>query len=371
MTQFSRRAWLKTAGLTGAFTVLGGGQSLFAKAANASSPAPDALIRLSSNENPYGPSEKVRQAIVDAFDQACRYPYGNDTLVKRLAEHHGVSPEHIVISAGSTEGLKLTGIAYGMHSGEIVAADPTYQALLDYAEKMGAYVHRVPVDRELQHDLDAMYDRVTGRTSLVYLCNPNNPTGTILPGDKLRAFCEEVESRSMVFVDEAYFDFIEEPNYPSMIDLVREGKNVVVSRTFSKVFGLAGLRIGYLIARPDVAQRIADYMVAFTNTLALAGAEAALEDRDFYTFSLKKNKEAKDMIYATLDELGLRYVPSHSNFVFFHTGREIQGLIQDMQAHNVRIGRPFPPLTDWCRISTGTPEETAAFCTAIKQVLQS
>lgn len=373
MTQFSRRNWLRTAGLAGAFTMVGGASTL-AKPINPASRGAsfNGPVRLSSNENPYGPSDMVRKALTKGFDQACRYPYALDIdLPGMLAEKHGVKPENIVITAGSTEGLKLTGMVYGKDNGELVAATPTYLALLDYAELQGGYINWVPVKKDLQHDLDAMESRVTNRTSLVYICNPNNPTGSLLPGKSLRSFCETVEDRSLVFVDEAYFDYIEEPGYPSMIDLVKEGKNVVVARTFSKVYGLAGLRIGYLIARPDIAERIAEYMVANTNVLAMYGAEAALKDEAFYDFSLQKNKESKDMIYATLDEMGLEYYPSHSNFVFFHTGRDIREVVPAMLEKNVRVGRPFPPLTDWCRISTGKPEDTQLFCEGIKQVMKA
>ncbi len=307
--------------------------------------------------------------MIEAFSNACRYPYGfSQEVMEMLARKEGVTPDHLFLSAGSTEGLKVAGMVFGMEGGEIVAPDPTFLALLDYAEKFGAYIHQVPVDAELNHDLEAMDQRITNRTSLVYVCNPNNPTGTILPAGTLRSFCESASKRSMVFVDEAYIDFITEPNYPSMVELVKEGQNVIVAKTFSKIYGLAGLRIGYLIGRPDIIRRLREKTVAFTNTLALFAAKAAMQDEEFYQFSLRKNMEAKEMIYATLDELGLKYQPSHTNFVFFHTGRPIRGLISDMEKKGVLIGRPFPPLTDWCRISTGTIDETKQFCKALKEV---
>ncbi len=376
MTQYSRRQWLRTAGLAGALTALGSGQFLTARpesrlVATAAGTTGE-LIRMSSNENPYGPSEAVRRAMTEAFDDACRYPYGfSEELVELIAEKEGVTPEHIVVTAGSTEGLRLAGLLYGLERGEIVAAQPTFLSLMSYAERLGGYVNWVPVDEQLNHDLPEMDRRITTRTSLVYLCNPNNPTGTILPARQLRDFCESVSKRTMVFADEAYYDFITEPNYPSMIELVRAGQNVIVARTFSKVYGLAGLRIGYLVARPDIAARFRDHMVAFTNVLALAAAKAALKDQAFYRFSLDKTAEAKQLIYATLDELGMSYQPSHTNFVFFESGREIRGLNADMRKHGVLIGRPFPPFTDWCRISTGTIEETKQFCAELKKVMSS
>jgi len=376
MTQYNRRQWLRTAGLAGALTALGGGQLLQARPESrlvtTAGGASGELIRMSSNENPYGPSEAVRQAMTAAFDDACRYPYGfSEELIELIAAKEGVTPEHIVVTAGSTEGLRLAGLLYGLERGEIVAAQPTFLSLMSYSERLGGYVNWVPVDEQLNHDLSEMDKRITTRTSMVYVCNPNNPTGTILPARQLRDFCESVSKRTMVFADEAYYDFITEPNYPSMIKLVREGRNLIVARTFSKVYGLAGLRIGYLVARPDIAARFRDHMVAFTNVLALAAAKAALKDEAFYRFSLDKTAEAKQMIYAALDELGMSYQPSHTNFVFFESGREIRGLNADMREQGVLIGRPFPPFTDWCRISTGTIEETKQFCAELKKVMSS
>lgn len=373
MTQLSRRQWLRTAGLAGAFSLMGGGQMLQAMPARTPGrPRPGSeieMIRLSSNENPYGPSEAVRKAMTEAFDHACRYPYGySEGLFRMIAEKEGVTTDHLVVTAGSTEGLKIAGLLYGMEQGEIVAAEPTFKALMSFAERFGAYVNWVPVDEQLNHDLEAMDRRITTNTSLVYVCNPNNPTGTILPGGKLRDFCASVSKRTMTFVDEAYIDFITDPDYPSMVELVREGHNVIVAKTFSKVYGLAGLRIGYLIARPDIARRLQERLVAFTNVLAIAAAKAALQDQEFYRFSLEKTKAAKEMIYATLDELELPYMPSHTNFVFFESGRDIRGLNEAMREQGVLIGRPFPPLTKYCRISTGTLEETRSFCEGLKKV---
>ena len=173
----------------------------------------------------------------------------------------------------------------------------------------------------------------------------------------------------MVFSDEAYYDFIMEPEYPSMVELVKEGMNVIVSKTFSKVYGLAGVRIGYLVARPDIAARLRKNIMAMTNVLAIEAAKVALTDDEFYKFSLLKNQEAKTSLYKTLDDLNLEYIKSHTNFVFFKTGRHISEMIPAMKKEGVIIGRPFPPFYDWCRISTGTEENMAMFDRALKKVL--
>ena len=195
--------------------------------------------------------------MIESFDLGCRYPYQKmGELAKLIAEKEGVSRDHIVMAAGSTEGLKATGLTYGINGGEIITADPVYKSLISYAEQFGAYINKVPVTKEMGHDLEEMERRISNKTSLVFVCNPNNPTGSIIPKNELVDFCNTVGDRTIVFSDEAYYDYITEVNYPSMVSLVKEGRNVVVSRTFSKVYGLAGLRVGYLVARPDIAKRI-------------------------------------------------------------------------------------------------------------------
>ncbi len=370
MKKLNRRQWLRTAGIAGSLAVAGS-HRLFALPGTAPSlDPPDSLVRLNANENPYAPSKTVREAMLRGFDRVCRYPYEERPEVRRLvAEREGVDEDHVLLTVGSREGLEISGMVYGMNGGEIVSAEPTFKALMSYAEHFGAFINRVPLDENLVHDLEEMERRITHRTSLVFVCNPNNPSGTLLPAGRLRDFCHSVSKRTVVFCDEAYFDYVTEPNYPTMVELVKEGANVIVSRTFSKVYGLAGIRIGYLVARPDIIARLRQVQFDRPNMLALFAAKATLQDHEFYRYSLEMNARARDRIYAVLDELGLRYVPSHTNFVFFHTGRPIQEIIEAMEKQGVRVGRPFPPLTDWCRVSTGTLEEMDRFGAALRKVM--
>ena len=370
MFNLPRRQWLKWSALGTTAALVDPTQLTtplsFGQKSDSSAPV---VIRLSANENPYGPSERMRQAMSEAYDRACRYPYSwYAELVGMLAEKHGVSPQHIMLTAGSTEGLKMAGITYGGPGTNIVAAEPVFLALLRYAEQFGTYIHRVPVLADGTHDLPAMEQRLTQSTRLVYVCNPNNPTGALQPAADLRQFCEAISHRSMVFADEAYFDYITEPNYPSMTELVRAGGNVIVARTFSKVYGLAGLRIGYLVARPDIIERIGRSVMSGPNMLAVAAAKAALEDEEFYRFSVAKAFEGRRKVTDTLDELGLSYVPPATNFVFFKTGRNIVDVQRAYLAQGVQVGRPFPPLTDWCRVSMGTVEQVDALCAATRRV---
>lgn len=373
MTGISRRNWLKSASLGSGLALLGSAgivPSLSAEEIRKYNPRPLAgPIRLGSNENPYGPSEKMRQAMVAAFDNGCRYPWGhNASLVKMIAEKEGVPEDHIVLVAGSTEGLKVTGITFAQ-GGEIISCAPTFLSMMEYAELWGTDINWVPLNKDLDFDLDEIEKRVSHETRLVFLCNPNNPTGKLLPGDKVMDFCETVSKRAVVFSDEAYYDYITEPNYPSMVELVKKGHDVIVSRTLSKVYGLAGIRMGYLIARPALAQKLKDRVVANTNILAIEAGKAALADKEFYQFSLQKNAEAKALLTQTLDELKLPYLESHANFVFFQSGKDAAELGKTMAQKGFIIGRPFPPLNDWCRISTGTIEEVTLYNQAIKEVL--
>ena len=355
--------------MSGSFALLGGLESLAIEPT--ARPIPNVgPIRLNANENPFGPSDKVREVLTSTFDEAWRYPFRvRRGFVELIAEKEGVTKDHIVITGGSTEGLKASGLVFGGKGSEIIAADPTFQALLRYAENFDTYVHRVPLNEHLEHDLKAMSRRITGKTSLIFICNPNNPSGTLLDPEELVDFCTSHDQRAVVFSDEAYYDFITQPDYPSMVELVKQDRNVIVSRTFSKVYGLAGLRIGYLVARPEMARRLKAAVMANTNILALEAARTALSDDEFYKFSILKTNQAKDHIYKTLDKLGLPYIRSHTNFVFFKTGRSIHEIIPAMQKEGVVIGRPFPPLYDWARISTGTMQEMELFGQALAKVL--
>ena len=204
----------------------------------------ESIVRLSSNENPYGPSKRVQDRIKNSFVHACRYPYAySDDLAVQLAKKHGVAPESIIVTGGSTEGLKVAGITFAANGGEIISGQPTFLAMMNYAKQWGATVNWVPVGEDKGYDLDAIEKQISAKTKMVFLCNPNNPTGTLVPAQKLVDFCDVASKKTIVFSDEAYYDFIETPNYPSMVEAVKRGDNVIVSKTFSKVYWMAGLRV--------------------------------------------------------------------------------------------------------------------------------
>jgi len=331
-------------------------------------PDEDAVL-LDSNENPLGPSPAARQVAMDAFDRSFRYPgAAYRTLLGQIAEREQVSTDHIVMGTGSSEVLCMAGAAYGLHDGEVVTAEPSYKGLSGYAEGMGAYVNRVPLTDDLTLDLEQMDRRTTASTSLVFVCNPNNPTGTIVGPDALREFAREVSRRAVVFVDEAYYEFIDEEKQASAVDLVRDGENVIVSRTFSKLFGMAGLRIGYGIARPDIVERIEPYSMGMPNVVGLHAALESLNDTAFQEKSRRKIVEAREHTTGVLDDLGMDYADSQASFVFFRTGRDITTFQKEMAAQGVQVGRPFPPYTDWCRVSMGTMDQIKTFESALRAV---
>lgn len=370
--KMNRRNWLRLASLSGGALALNPLNALDYSDAHhhpLDNPNED-LVRLCYNENPYGPSDHMKKKIMESLEVSHMYPFNYyDSLGDRLAAQLGVSRDHIVLTSGSREGLKSTALTFSEPGDNFVAPYPTYKALLTYAEQQGTHIFSVPLTKDFKHDFDGMSRRMTNRTNLVFVCNPNNPTGTIMQADHVRDFTKAASDRTMVFVDEAYVDYVDEDGYESMIDLVKEDRNVILSRTFSKIYGLAGIRIGYLVARPDIASMIRDNLMASPSTTAIYAGNAALDDREFYNFSLGKNKECKEIIYEVCKMKGLEYLPSNANFVFFKTGMDINDFNEKMRAQNVLVGRPFPPNLDWCRISTGKVSEVERFAEVLQKVM--
>tara|TARA_A100000164_G_scaffold152658_1_gene135550 strand:- start:445 stop:1575 length:1131 start_codon:yes stop_codon:yes gene_type:complete len=369
--QISRRNLIKLLGISGASIPLTG--LINSKKINLNkNPKESIPIKLSSNENPYGPSKKVRDAITEAFDEVCRYPYSEpynriSQLEKKIAKREGVDPGMVLVTGGSNEGLRATGRLFGIEKKEIIACKPTYLALMTYAEEFDCKINWVPLDKELKYDLNEIKNRVSDKTSMIFVCNPNNPTGTMLDSKVLENFCLNISKKTCVFVDEAYYDYSINNGYPTMTKLVKKGHNIIVSRTFSKVYGLAGLRIGYLISNEERINQLKKCTMAGTNILASHAAINAYDDNEFFNYSLNKNKEGLSFLYSLFDELDLEYKKSYTNFVFFKSGHHINRVQDFMKKKNILVGRPFPPYYNWCRISTGKIEDLEKFSTALKE----
>ena len=327
-------------------------------------------LRMMWNENPYGPSEAARAAMTKAFDEANHYPDATfDEMRSIIAEQVGLTRDHVLLGTGSTEILQVVALAGCAAGGEVISADPTFQVLNRYAENIGATVHRVPVDDALRLDLEAMGEKVNANTKLVYVCNPNNPTSTIVPDAELRPFCEEMSRRALVVVDEAYHEYVEHPGYHSLVDLVRDGRNLIVTRTASKIHGLAGLRVGFGIAQPELVKQLENRLTGTMNIMGLRAAIASYRDREFQSYCFNKNKQSKSIVYKTLRELNCRYVESQTNFIFFETGIPIDQIREEMEGRGIRVGRPFPPYLKWCRLSMTKPDEMRQFALALEAIM--
>lgn len=369
-----RRDWLRSTSLLAASgLVLGRPAAALTSGPDGAPTLPargaDGRARLAYNENPYGPPASARDAMGRFWDESNRYATpGVGELRALAAATWGVPESHVLVTQGSSEGLCATAAAFAGR-GEVIGATPTYDRLLTYSEAAGSKVIRVPLDADLREDLAGMERAVSPWTRLAFVCNPSNPTGTLLPADAVEAFARRVSPRAPVFVDEAYFEYVDVPGHRSMMPLAVQGLDVIVSRTASKIHGMAGLRVGFLVARPDILERVARYTMGFPNTLAVRGVMAAMRDTAAQAFVRRQNAAAREVVYRALDQLGRRYVRSQGNMVFFHTGRPIAEVAKAFADRGVDVGRPFPPMLDWCRVSTGLPEEMERFVTALRGVM--
>lgn len=351
-----------------ALLLAGPGFAMRAAGREAGAAAGNPLV-LCWNENPYGPSPAARAAAAEAIGSSCRYPDDElKPLVEMLAAREGVGTDSIVTGTGSGELLRALGMLAARDGGEIVAAQPTYTELTRYAEGRGAKIHFVPVDDHLRHDLEAMHAAVSPRTRAVYVCNPNNPTGTTLAAADIRAFVASLPPSVTTIVDEAYMDFAVGPDVGSVADLTQGERRVVVLRTFSKIHGMAGIRCGYAIARADLAKELAGARMTTPNIFAVRAARASLGDQAFLADCRRRILASRVRITTELARLKLSYGEPQGNFVFFDTGMPLKRFTELMRARNILVGRRFAPYDNWCRITIGTEPEVEAFLAALPAV---
>ncbi|HOM80324.1 MAG TPA: histidinol-phosphate transaminase [Armatimonadota bacterium] len=329
------------------------------------------IIKLASNENPYGPSPRVVEAMKKALDNVRLYPDGSCyALTKRLSEHLNVPTDHIVVGNGSDEIIHYLGIAYLEPGDEVVQAHPSFVRYEAAAILNGCQCIQVPL-KDYTHDLDAMADAVTPRTKLLFITNPNNPTGTIVTRSAVDRLLDRIPERVLVVMDEAYYEYVEDPEYPDSLAYIREGRNVISLRTFSKIFALAGLRVGYGIARPEIIWAIHQVREPFNvNSIAQVGAIACLDDPDQVERGRRVNRDGRTYLYAVCERLGLPYVPSQANFVFIDVKADSRVVFQELLRRGVivRTGDIFGHPTH-LRVTVGTPEENARFVRALEEVL--
>ena len=328
-------------------------------------------VRLNYNENPFGMSPKARDAIMAGWFEHSQYSLQSAGALRRaFAKSVGVDPSMVLITQGSSETLAIAALAFDLHGGEIVTPWPTFEGLPRYADTIGATVHKIPLDASMGHDFGAMDTRITNAVNLVFVCNPNNPTSTLEDGKAVRQFVSATQHRALVLVDEAYHEFVDDPAHRSMTDLVLKGENVIISRTASKIHGLAGLRVGFCIARPDIIARMAPFATGNPNGFGMQAAIASIEDPAYQDFVRSRNRDGRTLLTNTLTAMGKRVAPSQTNFVFFQAGMPAERFAAAMKAKGFLVGRAFPPYTDWCRVSIGTPDEMRGFVAALPETLR-
>jgi len=327
-------------------------------------------VKIDANENPYGPSEKALQAIQKSFSQSGRYASNTPDLHRALCDHHQVDSGMLELGYGSSELLKMAAEAFLGPGKNVVTAQPTYEAPSRYGAVYDATTIRVQIDSEYRHDLRKMRAAVNDKTGMVYICNPNNPTATIVSAEATKAFVDSLPPDIPVVIDEAYHHYVDDPSYASAVPLAKQGKSVVVMRTFSKIYGMAGLRMGYAVGRGDLISRMSAFKIWLnTNTLTVAAALASLEDKEFIARNRKLNAEARGFVEQQVTKMGLGYIPSQANFVMVDLKRDMGPVVGALRARGVYAGRPFNPLRQHLRVTVGTMEEMKRFVEELRVVV--
>ncbi len=333
--------------------------------------AQDSTLRLNHNANPLGIPPGARTAILGAMEEVPHYPGPErETLIERLAELHNVGADQVVLGSGSTEVIRMAVQAHASPQGRILQANPTYENAMQYARPFPYRIEQVSLTSDFAHDIEHMQQLTQGsrEPTVVYICNPNNPTGTLTPSAQLDEWFSSAPDNLFFIVDEAYYPFVEDASYWSAEKWANERSNVLVTRTFSKLYGIAGLRIGYGICAAETASRLLPYANRSNpNTLAVVGATAALEEEGWQERSLRVWAECKELVTACLDELGLDYFPSHTAFLFHQIRGDQAQYIRRMEEHNILVGRPFPPLLLYNRLSlSAMPDELDRFADTLR-----
>ena len=367
MTNWSRRAFVRTLGLGGVAAtavpefVVGRGREAFGRG-----PAPAAaqsapIIHLNSNENPNGPGVKALNAVRSALPLANRYPYEEaGTLTMAIARLHGVQGSQVLIGCGSVEILRMAMQAFTSRTRHLVTAAPTFETPGEYADTFAVPIRAVRVGANLKLNLSTMELEAQG-AGLVYICNPNNPTGSVLGAAEMGGFVERLGRASQapaVLVDEAYHEYVDDPSYKTSIPLAVAHRNVIVSRTCSKIHGFAGLRCGYAVAHSETIARLARFKLETgVNQLAIAAALATLGDRERIERERTINRETREFTRRMFESMGCAVAPSETNFILVDLKRDSRVFREGCRRAGVVVGRPFPPLDNHVRISIGTMDE--------------
>jgi histidinol-phosphate aminotransferase len=380
---WSRRHFMQSTAAAASALVLNRGREASAHVLGAGAPALPALtasrigglLRLDSNENAAGPCVAAMDAIREATSLSHVYPfrYGG-TLEAAIAKRQGVATSNVLVGCGSSEVLLNAVLAFTDARRGLLAPVPTFEEPARRARQLQRPVHEVPVRADLQVDLEAMAKLVPD-AGLIFLCNPNNPTSVALPLDQVRAFAADALRRNpdvVILLDEAYIEYADGSGVASALPFALESPRVIVSRTFSKMYGMAGLRVGYAMGQAETLRRLAAWSLPMSvNTIGLHAAVASLGDVALESRERARNADVRAFTVKQLEACGARVAPSHANFVMADIGREVNGFRSACAARGIAVGRPFPPLDTHARISIGTMTEMQEACTAFTEVLKA
>ncbi|MBS4536844.1 histidinol-phosphate transaminase [Clostridium sp. D2Q-11] len=326
------------------------------------------VVKLASNENPMGTSPKVINKLKETIDTLAIYPDGNATLLKEaLAQKLQLKPTQILPSSGSDEMVDMISKTFVSNGDEVIMADITFPRYITTTKMMGGIPVVVPL-KDWTYDLDGMLDRINEKTKIIWLCNPNNPTGTMFSEDKLLNFLNKVPEDIVVVYDEAYREYVTSPNYPKeSIKLLDDYSNLIIMRTFSKMYGLAALRVGYTMSSEDIIDNINKIRGPFNvNMIAQIAAIEALEDNEFVENCYNINKEGKEYLYSQFDDMDLEYAPSETNHIFVNVENDSNDIFVELQ----KRGMIIRPITGtWIRVTIGTMEQNKLFIKLLKEVL--
>jgi histidinol-phosphate aminotransferase len=365
-----RRAFLWGAALAAAAPIVSEASLAYAARASFLGEVPPDAVLINANENPLGPSKAACTAIADIASLGGRYDRWdeNDKVIDLFAKQHGLQSENIALYAGSSEPLHYTVLAYTSPTRSLVIADPSYESPMAAAAVQGATIHKVKLTADYAHDVQAMVS-ADPNAGVIYLCNPNNPTGTITPREQILWALEHKPAGSILLVDEAYIHLSDEQ---PVLDQVAAGKELIVLRTFSKVYGMAGIRCGMAIGRADLLQKLQAYLQNMMPVTALVAARASLEDPDLVPTRRKWIADTRAETIGWLRDNGYNVIgDSHSNCFMIDTGRDGHGVITAMRDQKVYIGRIWPIWPNAVRITVGSPDDMAKFRVAFKKVMEA
>jgi histidinol-phosphate aminotransferase len=332
----------------------------------------DALAKLANTENNWGIPKSVMEAMEGAWKYAGRYGYPDPGINQAIAEYDGVKPENILLGAGSGESLIVVGVTFLQGGKKVLGVTPSYMSVYSHATSLKSEAITMPLTKDYRQDIGQMIDIAKKRQNeigFVYVVNPNNPTGVIVNKEEVQQLVDNLPAGMPILLDEAYHHYVDDPKYATGMPYVNQGRPVIVARTFSKIAGMAALRVGYAVAPTELVQKMRPYTTGSVNVLARYGAVATLKDRAAMEEVKQKTKQLREKTSKELTALGYEVIPSQTNFFMVGLRREVQPVIQAFREEGVLVGRPFPPMTQHLRVSIGTAEEMDRFMTAFKKVM--